>query len=221
MLRVGLTGDLGSGKSTVAAMLAERGAHVMSSDEIARGMMQPGEPVYAAIVQRFGENVLSPGGEGGVRALDRRALAKLAFAEGRVEELNAIVHPAVIAEQAARAEAIAATEPQAVVVVESALLLSTKHAGGPWYRRFDEVVVVTAPEATKIARYVDRAAAGTALSREAEAALQADAEARLRVQRREGVQDPDFIILRNDGDRDVLRKRVDAVWLTLWRKATR
>ena len=224
MLRVGLTGDLGSGKSTVAAMLAERGAHVMSSDEIARGMMQPGEPVYAAIVEHFGDTVLLSANAGEEQSLDRKALARLAFAEGRVEELNAIVHPAVIAEQARRTEQIGASDPHAIVVVESALLLSTKHANGPWHKRFDEVVVVTAPEAVKIARYVSRASEGARPSREtrqARAALEADAAERLRVQRENSLQDPDFIILRNDGDLATLRKRIDTVWLTLWRKANR
>ena len=95
MLRVGLTGDLGSGKSTVAAMLAARGAIILSSDEMGRAMMEPGQTVYAAIVATFGAGVVQPDGQ-----LDRRELARLAFAEKRVEALNAIVHPAVIAEQA-------------------------------------------------------------------------------------------------------------------------
>ena len=96
MLRVGLTGDLGSGKSTVAGMLAARGAVVLSSDEAARAMMQPGEAVYAAIVREFGPEVVAADG-----TLDRRRLAEIAFdtAAPRVEALNAIVHPAVLAAQ--------------------------------------------------------------------------------------------------------------------------
>ncbi len=88
MLRVGLTGGLGSGKSTAAKLFAAHGAHVLQSDAIGRELMQPGQAVYAAIVQHFGPGVVLPDGR-----LDRAALAQIAFAEGRVEELNAIVHP--------------------------------------------------------------------------------------------------------------------------------
>ena len=96
MLRVGLTGDLGSGKSTVAAMLAARGAVVLSSDEAARAMMQRGESVYNAIIAQFGSEVVAADG-----TLDRHKLAQMAFdpASPRVAELNAIIHPAVLAEQ--------------------------------------------------------------------------------------------------------------------------
>src|SRR5271156_201207 len=99
MLRVGLTGSLGSGKSTAARLFAAHGAHVLQSDVIGRELMQPGQAVYAAIVERFGNAVVLPD-----RQLDRGALAKIAFTDGRVEELNAIVHPAVIARQAAFAD---------------------------------------------------------------------------------------------------------------------
>ena len=74
MLRVGLTGGLGSGKSTVAAMLRSLGAHVIEADALGRELMEPGQPVYAAIVERFGPQVLGPGGR-----LSRARLADLAF----------------------------------------------------------------------------------------------------------------------------------------------
>src|ERR1017187_4883846 len=109
MLRVGLTGGLGSGKSTAAAMFAELGAYVLSADEIARELMQPGQAVYAAIGERFGPGVMKADG-----TLDRAALARIAFGEGRIEELNAIVHPATIARQAELIEQIAARDPDAV-----------------------------------------------------------------------------------------------------------
>ena len=124
MLRVGLTGGLGSGKSTAARMFAELGAHVLSADEIGRGLMQPGQTVYAQIVERFGPGVVAAD-----KTLDRAALARIAFAEGRIEELNAIVHPATIASQAAAIDRIAARDPGAVVIVESALIFETKHGG--------------------------------------------------------------------------------------------
>jgi len=117
MLRVGLTGGLGSGKSTAARLFAALGAHVLQSDAIGRELMEPGQAVYAAIVDHFGNGVVQPDGR-----LDRVALAKIAFDDGRVEELNAIVHPAVIARQSELSEAIFQKDRRAIVMVESELL---------------------------------------------------------------------------------------------------
>jgi len=215
MLRVGLTGDLGSGKSTVARMFAERGAVVLSSDEMGRAMMQPGQPVYAAIVERFGPEVVA--GDG---SLDRGALARLAFSDGRVEELNAIVHPAVIAEQARQIKKLARKHPDAIVIVESALLFTTKHgdsgqSGQPWHDRFDRIVLVTAPEEQKIARFVERAAAGRLLDPEERATLEADARARLAMQTANDAHAAECLVIRNDGDLVALLQRVSAVWREL------
>jgi dephospho-CoA kinase len=218
MLRVGLTGDLGSGKSTVAEMLAQRGAVVLSSDEMGRAMMQPGEPVYEAIVEKFGSAVVSPDG-----TLNRRELARLAFAEKRVEELNAIVHPAVIAEQARLMAEMAATQPQAIAVVESALIFSTKHRaeGQAWHERFDEILLVTAPENVKIARFVERASGDRSLNPEELAALETDARRRLKAQRSSTAQEQDCIVIRNNGGLAALESRVDDVWRALQRMASR
>src|SRR5580704_16586784 len=122
MLRVGLTGGLGSGKSTAARLFAAHGAHVLQSDAIGRELMEPGQAVYAAIVDHFGSSVVLSDGR-----LDRAALAKIAFVDERVEELNAIVHPAVIARQAELSEAIFQHDPRAVVIVESALIFETNY----------------------------------------------------------------------------------------------
>ena len=122
MLRVGLTGGLGSGKSTAARLFAALGAHVLQADAIGRELMEPGQLVYAAIVKHFGQGVVSPDGR-----LDRSALAKIAFVDGRVEELNAIVHPAVIARQVELSEAIFQRDQHAVMIVESALIFETKY----------------------------------------------------------------------------------------------
>src|SRR6202453_517960 len=94
MLRVGLTGGLGSGKSTVAGIFQELGAAVISADQLGRQLMQPGEPVYAAIVKAFGQGVVRSDG-----SLDRKALAELAFQHNQADKLNRIVHPAVVAAQ--------------------------------------------------------------------------------------------------------------------------
>src|SRR5271154_1819266 len=146
MLRVGLTGGLGSGKSTAARLFAAQGAPVLQSDAIGRELMEPGQAVYAAIVKHFGKDVVLPDAR-----LDRGALAKIAFTDGRVEELNAIVHPAVIARQAELTEAIFQRDPRAVVIVESALIFETNYSGQPgdktrWHNRFDRTILVTAPE---------------------------------------------------------------------------
>jgi dephospho-CoA kinase len=215
MLRVGLTGDLGSGKSTVARLFAERDAVVLSSDEMGRAMMQPGQHVYAAIVENFGRDVVAADG-----SLDRGALARLAFAGGRVEELNAIVHPAVIAEQARRIEEIARKQPDAIVIVESALIFTTKHGDSgdssrPWRDRFDRIVLVTAPEEKKIARFVERAAAGRLLEAQEQATLEADARARLAMQAANEAHAAECIVIRNDGDLSALSDRVGAVWREL------
>jgi dephospho-CoA kinase len=213
MLRVGLTGELGSGKSTVAQMLAARGAIVFSSDEMARAMMQPVDPVYAEIVAQFGQGILAVD-----KSIDRSKLASLAFdpAHTRVEELNAIIHPAVLAAQADQIAEIARTQPDAVVVVESALIFSTRHSGeSPWRDRFDRIVVVTASEEQKIARFVERIAAGRKLSAEETLTFKADARQRLTQQRIAPEQSFGCIVIRNEGNVDELEEQVDKLWRDL------
>ena len=215
MLRVGLTGELSSGKSTVAGLFAGRGAIVMNSDEMARATMQPGEPVFAAIVERFGSGVLAANG-----ALDRRELARLAFApeHPRVEELNAIVHPAVLAAQEVQLANIAREQPDAVVVIESALIFSAKASAvgeEPWLRRFDRIVLVTAPDEVKIERFLARSAAGGQLPGAEVSELKRDAEARLRAQRLPSPLPKDCLILSNAGDLARLDRAVDKIWQEL------
>lgn len=210
MLRVGLTGELGSGKSTVAQMLADRGAVVLSSDEMAREMMQRGHAVYAQIVERFGKDVVAADG-----TLDRRALSAAAFnpQNPRVEELNAIIHPAVIAEQARAVAEIAKTQPHAIVVIESALIFSTRYSRG-WRERFDCVVLVTAPDEVKLERFIARIASGKTLSRAEAEALRADARQRLLAQRVDFPGDALIRIQNKDGI-DELRLKVDDLWKDL------
>jgi dephospho-CoA kinase len=218
MLRVGLTGDLGSGKSTVAKMFAARGAVVFSSDEMARAMMQPGEPVYAQIVERFGRGVVAADGK-----LDRRELARVAFdpEHPRVEELNTIVHPAVIAAQAEQIAALERRWPEAIVVVESALIFSTTHGQGgePWRKRFDRIVLVAAPLEQKIARFVERVAAGRALSAEERAEVEADARKRLAMQSSAADHANECLVVRNDGGLGELEAQVNSIWTRLQRLA--
>lgn len=208
MLRVGLTGELGSGKSTVARMFAAHGAIVLSSDEMGREMMQPGHPVFAQIVERFGPTILNADG-----TLNRHALAHIAFdtEKPRLEELNAIIHPAVIAAQAERVSEISRTQSQAIVVVESALIFSTKHTpSGGWGSRFDCIVVVTAPDEVKIDRFIQRSAAGSS-----DALLRDDARRRLEAQRATPAADIPTFTIENDGSVADLQERVDALWSRL------
>jgi dephospho-CoA kinase len=205
MLRVGLTGGLGAGKSTVAGLFAERGAVVLSSDSLGRELMEPGTAVYQAIVARFGREVMLPGG-----ALDRPALAHAAFANGGIERLNAIVHPAVIAEQEARLRTLPA---DAVAIIESALIFETKFAGpSGWRDRFDRLILVTAPESLKIERFLERARATTGTR----AALEADAHRRLAAQMPDAEKIPlcDYVI-HNDADLANLEAQVERIWQQL------
>jgi dephospho-CoA kinase len=161
MLRVGLTGGLGSGKSTVAAALRALGAEVIEADELGRALMEPGQPVFSSIVEHFGPEVVGPDGR-----LNRARLAEMAFEGGRLQELNGIVHPAVIAAERHWMEQVYARNPAAVAVVESALFFEVERdarARGEietmlsnWMKHVDRIVVVTAPDELKIARFVAR-----------------------------------------------------------------
>lgn len=146
MLRVGLTGGLSCGKSTVARMFAERGASVIQADSIARELTRPGNSVYDEVVKQFGREILEPDG-----GIDRAKLADLAFAGGRIAELNGIVHPAVIERQEKWMEAVARNDPQGVAVVEAALILEARVG-----RRFDKLVVVTCRPMQKVERFAQR-----------------------------------------------------------------
>ncbi|PZF81542.1 dephospho-CoA kinase [Jiangella anatolica] len=143
MLRVGLTGGIGAGKSVVARRLAERGATVVDADLIAREVVEPGAPGLAAVVDEFGPGVLTPDG-----ALDRPALGAIVFAdEDRRRALNAIVHPLV---GRRRQELVAAAGPDAVVVEDIPLLVENGLAAG-----FPLVIVVHAPESERLRRLID------------------------------------------------------------------
>ncbi len=219
MLRVGLTGGLGSGKSTVAAMLRLLGARVIEADALGRALMEPGQPVFAAIVERFGAEVVGPDGR-----LNRTRLADLAFHHGRLQELNAIVHPPVIEAQARWTTEVFARDPGAVAVIESALIFEVARdarARGDkvlmdWRRRIDRVVVVTAPDELKIARYAARVEAATWGSGSAATSLEAiraDARNRLahQVSDAEKAAQADYV-LDNSGDIETLRAQVQALW---------
>jgi len=214
MLRVGLTGGLGSGKSTVARMLRELGAEVIESDELGRALMEPGQQAFQEIVRVFGKEVLLPDGR-----LNRVRLAEMAFRGGRVKELNAIIHPAVIEAQRRWMEEVFARDPAAVAVVVSALIFEVERdaresgeANAVFMelrKRIDRVVLVVASDDTKIARYVGR----TTPNGTNRDAAEADARSRLahQIPDSEKALRADYL-LENTGDIEALRAQVRELW---------
>jgi dephospho-CoA kinase len=205
MLRVGLTGGLGSGKSTVAGMFAELGAAVISADQLGRQLMQLGEPVYAAIVNTFGKGVVRSDG-----SLDRKQLAELAFQHNQADALNHIVHPAVVTAEEEWMRGVFAKDPTHVAMVESALIFEVEKWGTApgWVQRFDKLILVTVPDEVKIARFVARM--GT------HDAAQMDARARLAMQipDREKVGRCDYVI-DNTGSLEATRALVEKIYQEL------
>ncbi len=215
MLRVGLTGSLGSGKSTAAQLFAARGAHVLNADGIGRELMQPGQPVYAAIVERFGKSILLPD-----QKLDRPAIARIVFSDkAALRDLNAIVHPSTLVRQAELVAKIAAADPYAIAIIESALIFETVHSGPKgWRSRFDRVILIIAPEADRIARFIERTHPNPTPAERA--ALEAEAHRRLAQQlpEEEKAKLADYI-LTNDGNLARLAAQVDRLWPDLQRAA--
>src|SRR3954465_12240078 len=199
MLRIGLTGGIGSGKSTVSALLARRGAVIIDSDRIARGGLEPGAPGRAAVGAACGPQVLTADG-----ALDRPALAAVVFADpGARRTLDAIVHSLVRArakELAAPAPAGAAAAhpgpPPARVLPGGPLLVETGQAGS-----YDVVLVVEASPETRVARLVQRGLAET--DARARIAAQATDEQRRAVA---------HVVLDNSGTPEELAAQVDRFW---------
>lgn len=187
---VGLTGGIGSGKSTVSAALRERGAVVVDADAIIRELQQPGQPVFVTMVERFGDGVVAADG-----TLDRQAVADIVFSDpAALKDLNAITHPAVGAEIAARMEA--ARDTDQVVVLDIPLLVEGgRHAPGG-------ILVVDCPVDTAVERLV----AHRGMS-------EADARARVANQatREERLAKADFVV-DNSGPPEALPPQIDAAW---------
>jgi dephospho-CoA kinase len=142
---IGLTGGIASGKSVVAARLAERGAVVVDADRIAREVVEPGTPALARIAAEFGDGVIASDG-----SLDRAALGALIFTSPEKRAaLNAITHPAVAERSHELFEAAAAADPQAIVVYDVPLLVDTGRGD-----EFDLIVVVNASTATRVERMI-------------------------------------------------------------------
>ena len=146
MLRVGLTGGVACGKSTVGRMLADRGAHFLQADTLAHQLYAPGQPTYRAIVEHFGRDIVDLD-----RTINRQRLADIVF-PSRIKELNAIVHPAVIEAQNKWMEEIERSDRDGIAIVEAALIIEAGAA-----KDFDKLIVVTCDFDKKVARYAKRA----------------------------------------------------------------
>lgn len=184
-------------------MLAQRGAHVVLADEIAHQLMRPGEPVYYEVVRHFGPNIVGADG-----AIDRKKLADAAFGSGRIQELNQIVHPAVIAHQDTWMKTMAGKDPEGISVVEAALMLEAGVG-----KRFDKLVVVTCTLPQKIERFarrhnLDLAAAEREVARRMAAQLPEE----------EKVRAADYVI-DNSGSLEELEIKVDSLMRELRRIA--
>lgn len=192
---IGLTGGIGSGKSTVAAMLGALGAFVVDCDGLGRQVIEPHGRAYAKVIDRFGRDIVRDDGQ-----IDRGALAAIVFRdEAELAALNAISHPAIDAEIADR---IADASDDQIVVLDMAVLVETDLGAG----QYDTVVVVEAPLEVRLARLARRGMAED--DARARIASQATDE-----QRREVA---DYII-DNAGDIEVLRGEVDDLWDALTR----
>jgi dephospho-CoA kinase len=149
LLKVGLTGGIASGKSVVGAMFTELGVHLIQSDKVAHELMEPGGAAYDRIVAQFGTGILNPD-----RTINRARLAEAAFggaAPSRIEQLNRIVHPAVIERESAWLQGLARRDPHGIAMVEAALILEARAA-----YRFDQLVVVTCRPEQRISRWATR-----------------------------------------------------------------
>ena len=188
-MRVGLTGGLGAGKSTASALLVEHGAVIIDADAIAREVVRDGTPGFAAVVERFGPDIVGSDGE-----LDRAKLAEIVFADDAArDDLNGIIHP-LVGERSM--QLMASVPDDAIVVYDVPLLVESGRADG-----FDVVVVVEADLATRLRRLETRGLH--------ESQARARMAAQASDEQRRAVADE---LLHNDGSREALAEDVGALW---------
>lgn len=207
MLKVGLTGGIASGKSAVGEMFVALGAHLIQADRIAHQLMLPGQPVYEEIVRHFGRGILNLDG-----TINRPKLADAAFdskpapekKSSQVNELNRIVHPAVIRRQEEWMDEIGRLDPRAVAIVEAALIIEAGAA-----KRFDRLIVVTCCGEQRVKRF----AARHNLSLEA-ARQEVTRRMAAQLSDEEKIKAADYVI-DNAGSPDGTREQVHEVWQRL------
>mgnify|MGYP001822530082 CR=1 FL=1 len=196
LIVAGLTGGIASGKSTVAAMLAEAGARIIDADRIARDIVAPGREAFQAVCAHFGEAVLQPDGH-----LDRARLGDMVFHDPRArKDLERIVHPFVFQQMATDLKQLAATQPGAVVILDIPLLIeSGRHTALPF------IVLVHIPEVLQLSRLIRR-----------DGLAAADARARIRAQMPiEAKRAYADAIIDNSGSREATRRQVRALYRQL------
>jgi dephospho-CoA kinase len=196
MLKVGLTGGIASGKSTVGRMLGELGCRVIDSDRITRELFEAGNPVNAAVAETFGSGVIAPD-----RSIDRRALGEMVFGNPDLrQKLNSIVHPAIYQRQSEFVARAAAEDPHAIAIVEAALIIEMGN-----HTHYDKMIVVTCPVAVQRQRLLDR----SGLTPE-----QIDARIASQMPIEQKVKFADFVI-DNSGDIGTTRQQVETVYRQL------
>lgn len=192
-ITIGLTGGIGSGKSTAAKILAELGAPAIDADKVGHEIYQPGEPAYRELIDAFGEGILAPD-----RTIDRRKLGPIVFADpAALKRLNAIVHPKMFARMGEMVTAMRRDGETRPIVIEAAILIEAN-----WQPLFDEIWLVTASRE----HVVERVERDRGLKPE-------QTEARIRAQlpdeeRREYATS----VIRNDGTLEELRAAVTRLW---------
>lgn len=216
MLKVGLTGGIASGKSVVGEMLVALGARLVQADRIAHELMLPGQPVYNEVVRHFGGGILNPD-----LSVNRAKLAEAAFGPSpatppsaipssaipaspipsRVQELNRIVHPAVIRSQEEWMEEMGRQDPHAVAIVEAALIIEAGAA-----KRFDRLIVVTCSDEQRIARFAARQKLDLEAARKEVARRMA-----AQIPEAEKIKAADYVI-DNSGPLDQTRLQARDVW---------
>lgn len=221
MLKVGLTGGIASGKSSVGEMFVALGAHLVQADRIAHELMLPGQPVYNELVRHFGGGILNPD-----LSVNRAKLAEAAFGPAtssaqktqpiatstipeRVQELNRIVHPAVIRSQNEWLEEMARQDPHAVAIVEAALIIEAGAA-----KSFDRLIVVTCSDEQRVARFAERQKLALEAARKEVARRMA-----AQLPEAEKIKAADFVI-DNSGSLEHTREQVRRVWEKLRNEAT-
>jgi dephospho-CoA kinase len=202
MLKVGLTGGIAAGKSVVGEMFVKLGAHLIQADHISHELMQPGQAIYREVVKHFGPGILNPD-----QTVNRPKLAEAAFS-GRIQELNQIVHPAVIQKQNEWMAELGRREPHAIAIVEAALILEAGFGDD-----FDRLIVVTCRQEQRVERWAHR--------------MNVDKEtARREVTRRmaaqfsdeEKIKASDYVV-DNSGSLDETQKQVSAIFGQLKQQA--
>ena len=200
-LLAGLTGGMGSGKTTVGNLLKTEGAYVLDADEICRYLVEPGKPAWQEIIDLLGAEVKNED-----QTLDRKKIADIVFRDSdKKKALEGILHPRVIEEEQVRYQEIVETDPEALVVIDAALLIESGN-----YRKVDKVIVVACDEETQLHRIIEK----NDFSRE-------DALRRLKQQMplEEKIIFADYVI-NNDSDLATLKARVEALFHQLKTLAT-